>query len=275
MRDLHPKKSRQSPQNRVKKTAKKRKPINWRPILTWLSRGIGGAAICAALVFGGLQLSRMVARTTFLRLETIEVTPLTRLTRAEIVALAGVKPGDSMLGVQLKRAVEQLTKNPWIERVQVRRFFPHTISITLTERSPKAVANVGCLYYLDAKGELFKSLAEGDRLDYPLITGVNEADLEKDPAGSKEAFKSALQLIDSLKSGTVFGLNDVSEIHYDKGYGFTLFTMLGGVPVKLGNGGFPEKLARLSGIFLQLQPQMQALDYIDLDYNDKIIVKKV
>jgi cell division protein FtsQ len=275
MRDLHPKKQRQSPQNRVKKVAKKRKPINWRPLLTWLSRGIGGAAICAALGFGGLQLYRMVSRTTFLRLETIEVSPLTRLTRSQIVALAGVKPGDAMLGVNLKAVVEQLTKNPWIERVQVRRFFPHTISIALTERSPKAVANVGCLYYLDAKGELFKSLAEGDRLDYPLITGVNEVDLEKDPEGSKEALKSALGLIDSLKSGTVFSLEDVSEIHYDKGFGFTLFTMQGGVPVKLGTGGFPEKLARLSGIFRELKPQMQALDYIDLDYSDKIIVKKV
>jgi cell division protein FtsQ len=275
MRDLHPKKQRQSPQNRVKKVAKKRKPINWHPLLTWLSRGLGGTAICAALGFGGQQLYRMVSRTTFLRLETIEVSPLTRLTRSQIVALAGVKPGDAMLGVNLKGVVEQLTKNPWIERVQVRRFFPHTISIALTERSPKAVANVGCLYYLDAKGELFKSLAEGDRLDYPLITGVSEVDLEKDPEGSKEALKNALGLIDSLKSGTVFSLEDVSEIHYDKGYGFTLFTMQGGIPVKLGSGGFPEKLARLSGIFRELKPQMQALDYIDLDYSDKIIVKKV
>jgi cell division protein FtsQ len=275
MRDLHPKKQRQAPQNRVKKAPKKHKPINWRPILTWLSRGIGAAAVCAALGFGGLQLYRVVSRTTLLRLETIEVTPLTRLTRSDIVALAGVKPGDSMLGLRLKGVVEQLAKNPWIEQIQVRRFFPHTLSITLSERSPKAVANVGCLYYLDAKGELFKSLVEGDRLDYPLITGVNEADLEKDPTGSKEALKSALQLIDSLKGGTVFSLEDVSEIHYDKGYGFTLFTMQGGVPVKLGNGGFTEKLARLSGIFRDLKPQMQALDYIDLDYSDKIIVKKV
>jgi cell division protein FtsQ len=275
MRDLQPKKQRHAPLNRVKKAAKKRKPINWRPILTWLSRGIGAVTVCAVLGFGGSQLYRLVSRTTFLRLENIEVSPLKRLTRSEIVALAGVKPGDAMLGLKLKGVVQQLSKNPWIEQVHVRRYFPHTLSITLSERSPRAVANVGCLYYLDGKGELFKSLVEGDRLDYPLITGVNEGDLEKDPAGTKEAFKSALLLIDSLKSGTVFGLEDVSEIHYDKGYGFTLFTMQGGVPVKLGNGGFTEKLARLSGIFRELQPQMQALDYIDLDYGDKIIVKKV
>lgn len=274
MRDLHAKKQR-VPVNRVKKAPKQRKPINWQPVFKWLSRGIGGAALCSAVGFGGWQLYGVVSRTTLFRLETIEVSPLTRVSREEMISLAGVRPGDSMLGLSLKRVVAQLSKNPWLEQIQVRRYFPHTISISATERSPQAVANVGCLYYLDQKGVLFKSLIEGDRLDYPLITGLSEEDLEKDPTGSKEALKTALQLIDHLKKATVFSLSDVSEIHYDKGYGFTLFTVQGGVPVKLGNSGFPEKLERFGGIYKDLQPQMQALDYIDLDYNDKIIVKKV
>jgi cell division protein FtsQ len=275
MRDLHTKKPRQAPMNRVKKVPKKRKPINWAPILTWLSRGIGVTVICAVVGFGSLHLYRLAVRTTFLKLETIEVSHLTRLSREEIISIAGVKPGDAMLGLRLKTVVQQLAKNPWIERVQVRRFFPHTLAITLAERTPKAVANVGCLYYVDTKGVLFKSLVEGDRLDYPLITGVQETDLESDPAGCQEALKGALALIDTLKTSSVFSLEDVSEIHYDKGYGFTLFTMQGGVPVKLGSGSFAEKLARLRGIYHDLKPQMQALDYIDLDYSDKIIVKKV
>jgi cell division protein FtsQ len=274
MRDLQPKKQRLVPHNRVKKAPKKRKPVNWRPIVTWISRGSALVAVCAAVGTGGWQLYRLVSHTTLLRLERIEVSPTRKLSRGEVVAIAGVKPGDPMLSLKLKGMVEQLSKNPWVEQAQVRRYFPHTLSITLSERTPQAVANVGCLYYLDAKGELFKSLAEGDRLDYPLITGVTQDDLEKDPAGSKEAFKNALALIETLRGGKVFGLEEVSEIHYDKGYGFTLFTMQGGVPVKVGNSGFGDKLTRLSGIYNDLKPQMQGLDYIDLDYSDKIIVKK-
>lgn len=275
MRDQQAKIKRLPSRNRVKKAPKPRKPINWRPILTWLSRGIGAAALCVALGWGGLQLYRLGARTTWLRLETIEVTPLQRVTRSEVLALAGVKPGDAMLGLKLRTIVTQLSKNPWIEQVQVRRYFPHTLSIALTERTPVALANVGYLCYLDARGKLFKSLVDGDRLDFPLITGISEEDLEKDREGCQEALRGALALIDSLKKGTVFGLEEVSEIHYDKGYGFTLFTVQGGVPVKLGKDGFNEKLARLSAIYRQLKAQMQELDYIDLDYGDRIIVKKV
>jgi len=275
MRDLYSKNQRLLPHNRAKKVAKKHKPINWRPLFRWVSRGLGATAICAALGLGGWQLYRLASHTTLLRLETIEVSPLKKLSKAQVVAIAGVKPGDSMFGLTLQGVVAKLSRNPWIEQVQVSRYFPHTLSIKLSERTPQAVANVGCLYYLDAKGVLFKSLVEGDSLDYPLITGVSEEDLTKDPGGSKEALNNALLLIDTLRKGTVFALTDVSEIHYDKGYGFTLFTMQGGVPVKLGNGGFDEKLVRFAGIYRELQPQMQALDYIDLDYHDKIIVKKV
>ncbi|TSK06865.1 MAG: FtsQ-type POTRA domain-containing protein [Geobacter sp.] len=274
MRDLHTKKQR-IPNNRVKKPPKQRKPINWTPILKWLSRGIGASAVCAVVGFGGWKAYVVVSRTTLLRLETIEVSPLKRVSRDELITLAGIRPGDSMLGLDLKTVMARLGKNPWLEQIQVRRYFPHTLSITVAERTPVAVANVGCLYYLDDKGVLFKSLTEGDRLDYPLITGITEEELAQDPKGTQEALKSALQLIGTLKSGSVFSLADISEIHYSRGYGFTLFTMQGGIPVKLGNGEFGDKLARLSRIYGDLKTQMQALDYIDLDYIDKIIVKKV
>jgi len=275
MRDLHTKTKRQLPHNRAKKVPKKRKPINWRPLLGVLAKGTVALALCGAVGAGGWQLKRLVSQTTFLRLETVEVSPLKRLSRQEVLALAGVKPGDSMLGLHLKDIVARLSRNPWIEQVQVKRYFPHTVSIVLSERSPQAVVNVGCLYYLDAKGELFKTLAEGDRLDFPLITGVNAQDVQADPSGTKEALKTALVLIDRLRGGKVFKLEDVSEIHYDKGYGFTLFTVNSGVPVRLGNGGFDEKLARFAAVYKDLKPQMQALDYIDLDYADKIVVKRL
>jgi cell division septal protein FtsQ len=176
--------------------------------------------------------------------------------------------------MKLKRVGEQLQKNPWAEKVKVRRYFPHTLAIEISEREPVAIVNMGYLYYLDKKGEIFKPLNEGDRLDYPVLTGINEEDMGKDPAGARDALKGALALMALLKGVQFPALADISEIHYDKGYGFTLFTVQGGVPVKLGNSAFGEKLARLARIYPGLQAQMPTLEYIDLDYNDKIIVKK-
>ncbi|HYS42914.1 MAG TPA: cell division protein FtsQ/DivIB [Geobacteraceae bacterium] len=272
MRDLHAKKTRPAGKNRLKK---QRKPINYRGFFKKLVRLVGGLLVVALVALTGYEIYGVVARTTFLRLERIEVSELKRLTREEVIGLAGVKPGDDLLSLRLRRIGEQLAKNPWVEKVRVRRYFPHVLAIEVTEREPVAVVNMGYLYYLDKNGEIFKPLNEGDRLDYPVLTGFTEEELGKDPAGSREMLKKARDLIAQLASRTSFRMEDVSEIHCDKGYGFTLFLANGGVPVKLGNDAFDEKLNRLARIYQDLQPQMANLIYIDLDYSDKIIVKKV
>ena len=234
-----------------------------------------GALIVVSLVgVVSFELYGILVRSTFLRLERIEVGPLKRLTRDEVIALAGVQTGDDMLALRLSRIGEQLAKNPWIEAVKVRRYFPHTVTIDIDEREPAAVVNMGYLYYLDEKGDIFKPLTEGDRLDYPVLTGFAEEDMARDPNGFRQGLQRALELIGLLKEGAALPLGDVSEIHYDKGFGFTIFTAQGGVPVRLGNGAFGDKLARLARIYNDLRAQLPRMEYIDLDYADKIVVKR-
>ncbi|HWI39988.1 MAG TPA: FtsQ-type POTRA domain-containing protein [Verrucomicrobiae bacterium] len=262
--------------NRVKRPPKERKPINFRRYFRLAAKGMlwtGAAAAALAVTFG---LYRLVSSTVFFRLENIEVTRNRRLSREDIILIAGVKAGDDLLGLDLRRIGEQLCKNPWIGSVQVRRRFPHALTLQVTEREPVAVVNLGLLYYLDSHGEVFKPLNQGDRLDYPVVTGVSEEDLAKDAAGSAEALKGAAKMVTLLAEAREgLTLANVSEIHYDKGFGYTLFTMHGGTPVRLGNDGFPEKLSRFARIYSQLEPQMRGLEYIDLNYLDKIVVKKV
>lgn len=276
MRDMHHKK--QNPpqnRNRQKRVRKPRKPIQFRRMLKKAAR------VCMVLILITLvwtvatEAYEVFAKATFFKLERIEVSRMRQLSRDEIISLTGAKLGDSLLKLELPHVAEQLEKNPWIEKLKVRRRFPGTLSIEITERVPVAVVNMGYLYYLDAKGEIFKPLTEGDRLDFPVVTGITEEDLLKDADGTKKMLTTALGIMDLLKKGSVFRLSDVSEIHLDKGYGFTLFTAQGGIPVKLGNSDFEGKLARFSRIYQELMAQLTSLEYVDLNYADKIVVKKV
>jgi cell division protein FtsQ len=275
MHDLNHKSQRLRNRNRPKKQKKPRKPINYKRFLKRASRIVGILAVIAILIVVSLEAYELAARTTFLRLEKIQISGLKRLKRQEVISLAGLKPGDAMHHLDLQRLAEHIKKSPWVEKVRVNRYFPRTVSIEISEWEPAAIVNMGYLYYLDGKGEIFKPLSRGDNLDFPVITGITEDDLAKDPNGCKELLKTALEVAGLLKSGAVFRLEDISEIHVDKGYGYTLFTARGGIPVKLGNDGFQEKFARLSRIYKDLSPQLHALEYIDLNYNDKIVVKKV
>jgi cell division protein FtsQ len=261
--------------NRPKKEPKPRKPLN---VKLWLQRLGKFAAAClvtAGVVAACYGLYGAAVRMVFFRLERIEVTgTLKQLSRDEVIALAGARTGDSILSIRLKRMGEILSKNPWVEQARVRRYFPNTLAIAIVEREPVAILNMGYLYYLSKRGEVFKPLTAGDKLDFPVVTGLSEEDMAKDPAASREALQGVLGLVSLLKNGTVIGLDDVSEIHYDRGNGFTLFALNGGVPVKLGHGDFSAKLARLSRIYQELQAQQPAPQLIDLDYADRIVIKR-
>jgi len=257
--------------NRVKV---QRKPLNLRKYLRPLGKillGLTGAALVVGVLLIGY---RAVGSLTPFRLKNIEVAASKRLTRADILGIAGVEPGRDLLRMNLKQMGEQLTQNPWVESVHIRRYFPDGLSISITEREPLAIVNMGYIYYLDKNGTVFKVLNQGDRLDYPVVTGFSEEEMASDPAGMRDALKATCELLGVVREKGAFILADVSEIHYDKGYGFTLFTASGALPVKVGSGDFAAKIGRLARIYRELAAQQPTLHYIDLDYSDKIIVKK-
>ena len=257
--------------NRVKV---QRKPLDLKKYLRPLGKialGLTAVTIAGLILFVAY---RTLNSATFFRIKTIDVSSSKRLTREEILAISGVEPGRDLARLNLKRMGEQLSQNPWVETVHIRRYFPDALSIDITEREPVAVINMGFIYYLDQKGNVFKVLNQGDRLDYPVITGFSEEDLNKSPIATKEALKTTCELLAILRDKGAFILADVSEIHYDKGFGFTMFTASGALPVKIGSNDFVAKIERFARIYRDLMAQQPTLQYIDLDYIDKIIVKK-
>jgi cell division septal protein FtsQ len=251
-----------------------RKPIEWgkylRPLGT-IAMALAGLSLISGVMFVGY---RAFGAATFFRLKNIEVSNAKRLNRDEILTLVGVEAGQDLARMNLRHMGEQLSKNPWVETVRIHRYFPDRLSISITEREPLALVNMGYIYYLDKKGTVFKALNEGDKLDYPVVTGFNEEEMNRNPKGTGEALKTTCELLGVLKEKGAFILADVSEIHYDKGYGFTLFTSSGALPVKIGSGDFAAKIDRFARIYRELMVQRPSLQYIDLDYIDKIVVKK-
>ncbi|MBV5341254.1 MAG: FtsQ-type POTRA domain-containing protein [Deltaproteobacteria bacterium] len=228
-------------------------------------------ALAGGILYGGY---RAVSAVTLFSLKSIEVSSARHLTRDEILGLAGVEPGKDLLRINLKRMGEHILENPWVETVQINRYFPDGLSIAITEREPVAIINMGFIYYLDGKANVFKVLNQGDKLDFPIVTGFSEKELGTDPRGTRAALQETCDLLKVLRENGAFILADVSEIHYDKGYGFTLFTASGALPVKVGSGDFLAKVERFARIYKDLMVQLPSIRYIDLDYSDKIIVKK-
>lgn len=75
-------------------------------------------------------------------IEKVEVTGADHLTSDEMAVLAAVPQGTTLLNVDASAVAGSVVRDAWVADVQVRRHFPHTLEIAVTERQIAAVVDV-------------------------------------------------------------------------------------------------------------------------------------
>lgn len=271
MRDM--KRQNVSKKVRSNRRKKQRKQLDLRCLLHRSLR-IGVAAFSATLVVvGSFFMVQLLLASDQFRIDTIRVEGNQRLAEETLVALSDVQPGMSTFSLDLDLIGRKIAENPWVKEARIQRIFPRQVSIRVVERVPLAIVNLGYLYYLDANGTIFKLLDGNDRLDYPVITGFNAAQLELGRQKDRAQLLNVVGLVEELRSRSEFGLDRVSEIHKERGGGLSVYTLDSGVRIRLGNDKYQEKLDRLEHIYALLKPKMKMLDYIDLNVDEKVIVR--
>ena len=272
MRDLK-KNQKQSKKVRQNRRKKQGKPVNWRKLLHRSLR-IGVTVFSATmLLVGGFFVTQLLLASDLFRVNQVTVQGNSRLTDKQAIALSDIQVGINTFSLDLGLIGQKIEENSWVQQAAVQRIFPRQVVISISERQPVAIINLGYLYYLDNQGEIFKVLGADDNLDFPMITGFDYARSRGHDAEYVQQLRQIVGLLSDLKSRGLFSLDQVSEIHREDGGGLSLFTLEGGVKIKLGYTDYSKKLDRLERIFAQLQPKLQMLDYIDLNVSEKVIVR--
>jgi len=265
------KKGQKKLQNNRRKGQKQ--PLNFRKALHRALRvGVFGFSALLLVVGCGLLIQVLLASDLF-RVETIQVKGNAQIAREEIVGLSDINPGDMTFDLDLHLIGRKIAENPWIREAQVSRVFPKQIVVRVEERQPRAIINLDYLYYIDEIGEVFKVLGNGDSLDYPVVTGFNREELQQRESKSGRQLRSIITLIENLKEREIFGLDQVSEFHRETGGGISLFTYNNAVKIRLGRCDFDEKIDRLERLYVKLEKRLPVLDYIDLNVDERIIVR--
>jgi len=252
---------------------KKKKPLNLRYLLRRCLRVGVGVFSVVLVVAGGFFLVQLLLASDQFRIDTIRVEGNQRLCEQTLVALSDVQPGMSTFSLDLDLIGRKIAENPWVKDARIQRIFPRQVSIRIVERQPVAIVNLGYLYYLDTHGVVFKLLDGGDSLDYPVITGFDAAQLESGRQKDRLQLLEVVALVRELGSRSQFGLDKISEVHREAGGGLSVYTLEDGVRIRLGSNNYNEKLDRLERIYALLKPKMKMLDYIDLNVDEKVIVR--
>jgi len=272
MRDLKKtqQKTKKVRQNRVKQ---KKQPLQWRKFLPRVLRA-SIALFSVTLIFvGGFFVTQFLMASDLFRVDEVTVQGNRRLRSEQVAVLSDIEKGVNTFKLDLDLIGRKIEENPWIQTAQVQRIFPRQVVIRVTERKPVAIINLGYLYYLDQRGEIFKVLGAADSLDYPVVTGFDYEKAQQHDSEYAHDLRQIVELLDDIRQRPQFDLKQVSEVHRDKTGDLTLFTLRGGVRVKLGRGDYKKKIDRLEKIYARLKPKLKILDYIDLNVDEKVIVR--
>ncbi|MDY6848753.1 MAG: FtsQ-type POTRA domain-containing protein [Thermodesulfobacteriota bacterium] len=275
MRDFKATDNPRLKRNKTKPNKVKRKrPRDWRRLLQRALRVAVAAVSVTFIVGGAVVAARMLAASDFMRVARVHVENTQRTSEEEIVALSDIKIGDRIFELDLEMIAARIEENPWVRQARVDRIFPQDVRIRVAEREPRAIVNLGYLYYVDGGGEVFKMLDGRDRLDYPVITGMERDELLDNPPQAQQRLRRAISLLGELEQRRHFNIEAVSEIHLDSRRGIALYTYRSAVPVYLGEEDYAAKLDRLERIYKELEPRLAVLEYIDLQVPDRIIVRR-
>ncbi|MDT8441655.1 MAG: FtsQ-type POTRA domain-containing protein [Desulfuromonadales bacterium] len=272
MRDLKQKAGKRVKANRRKQ---ERQPVDWRRLLHTSVRLIIATGTGTLLVSGAVLTAEVLRESGYFNVSQIRVEHNLRVSEGEILEASDIRIGDSLFDLDLFMIGARIEEHPWIARAELERIFPDNLAIRVVEREPRAIIDLDYLYYVDAAGEVFKVLEPRDDLDFPVLTGIDRQALLADDSTTRDWLRKALALLSELERRSLFNLDQVSEIHYDRRQGLVLYTGRHGVPVLLGEDDFVGKLDRFERVYPELEPRLTALAYIDLNVADRVIVKKI
>lgn len=91
------------------------------------------AALLGLLAVVGLY---AFLQSPFFSLARLDIIGTAAVTSEEIAALTGVRTGDNLLTVDMKRVAENVARHPRVERAAVRRSLPGALVVTVVEYEP-------------------------------------------------------------------------------------------------------------------------------------------
>lgn len=188
------------------------------------------------------------------------------LTVDELRALAGIHENESLLTISGKKVSQRLLKSPWIRSVSVRKEFPETLSVLVSEVVPFALLDVnGHLFIIDEKGKLLEELKDNPIPFLPVITG--------DPSKEGEGFSEAITFAKTMNDMGFSSEKDQIEIVISKPQELTV--IIDGIVVKIGSGEYREKLERLLELEEEIKRRKIPIDYIDLRFANRVVLKPI
>ena len=232
------------------------------------------AVLAAAALLAGVSLvwaANTVMNAGRFRINTIAVHGTAYLAADDVRALVKGIEGQSIFRVKLDEYQLRVVDNPWVSAATLRRVFPSTVDIAITERTPLVLGRLnGLLYLVDATGTIIDAAGpQYSAFDLPIVDGLltdesNGGTVDPRRAQLTERLLAELAPRADLKRRV--SQVDVSDPR-------NAIVLLAGEPAKLylGDTKFLERLQMYEETQAGIREHVRAIDYFELRF-DRVFV---
>ncbi len=188
--------------------------------------------------------------------KTVDVVGEGRVREARVKAMLGVKRGDYIYDMDIKRAQARIEKLGWVDTVIIRRLWPNRIIVHINERRPYALwQNNARIKLVDIEGRVISGASLDEFAKLPFIVGA-------------EANKHADELLKLLARHSVFS-NKVDSMVYVGKRRWDI-VLDNGVRILLPEKGQDKALAVLAELARENNLLNRGQIRIDMRLNDRI-----
>ena len=241
------------------------------------------------IVVGGYRGYRYIMASPYFDISDITIDGNINFKRDDILSSADIEIGQNIFSVNIGEVYKRIKGNPWIKDVSVKKEMPDKLKIKINEREPVAVLKSNELYLIDDEGVvLAKPNGESD-MSFPVI--VKPMDLKYeigDRVNSEDVF-NGINIWEKLKevklnigeSSLEDNITTIEPLGYDK----AKINLRNTNSYIVINGEDTNKKFQHLQVVMNLlnentpllkgkkTEEVMELDYIDLSFRDKVIVK--
>jgi cell division protein FtsQ len=240
----------------------------WRPSW-WTVARVATASIVVAFALyqtlGFVLASETVTRIT--------VAGNQRMSRGEVLGLLDGLSGASIVMTDLESWRQKLLASPWVADASIRRMFPGTLAVAVTERHPIGIARLkNTLFLIDGTGAVIDEFGPNYAdLDLPIVDGLGASAEEN---ASHDASRAALagRLMSELESRPGMAAR-VSQIDVTDRRNAVVLLKGDTAFLRLGDERFAERVQAYLDLAPALRERMPGIDYVDLRFGERIVVR--
>lgn len=140
-----------------------------------LFRLVAVVGVTSGLAAIGVWGASAMSRSPELTVDRVRVEGNVRLSDGEILELLELTEGSNILTLDLDEVRDKLLRSAWVRDVALERVLPATLTLSIEERKPVAVAILRELYLLAEDGTILDQVSpHSDIKDLPLARGLIE-----------------------------------------------------------------------------------------------------